>query len=89
LNNISASDDNKIITPEIFPNPFNELVTVRLPVGEGSFVASLLDISGALISKHLLSAELNTLDTSELPVGMYFLAIKNNSQTSIQKIIKL
>lgn len=66
----------------VYPNPAKDLLTIS-GVKEAAF-AHIFDYTGAEILKTQISESLNTIDTSVLKSGIYFLHI-NNGETRILK----
>jgi len=77
---------------EVFPNPFNDKITVdvsKLPVRAERFV--LYDLNGKIIKEFILNHSLsNQYNTSELNAGIYFYEIlnENNEVIGNGKVIK-
>ncbi len=72
----------------IFPNPFNEIITIN--VNKRINYIKIIDVLGkTLIIKDVNPDENNIkIDSSELPSGIYFLVISISDQQYINKIIK-
>ncbi len=64
---------------KVFPNPANDIITVE---GKDIMQMQLFDMEGKLV----LTANINTMDISSLPQGVYQLRVNN---TSVEKVIKL
>lgn len=71
----------------IYPNPAENKVQIDLGQAPGGPISVLItDIAGKIISKHLLSAQVTTLDVSSLSKGLYFL---NFPGSEIKQCVKL
>ena len=73
----------------LFPNPADGLVYVTLekPNTE-TFSAKVFDISGALVYLSRVPARKElSLDLSSLTAGMYFVAVRIEGKTSVQKLL--
>lgn len=72
---------------QVYPVPFSDNVTVKLP--EGSFhSAALQTLSGkTLLQKEIYSGRI-TFTTSELPKGVYILQVHSENEVISKKIVK-
>jgi len=88
--------DNSLENIAVYPNPFNDTITVKLPttMSNNSINMNLYDISGRLIIKSdnnlTTNNRINLSNLSSLSSGTYFLKITDISsrKTIIKKIIK-
>lgn len=71
---------------EVSPNPFNEIITLKSK-NEISFEYALYDLKANKVLKGKAIGELK-LETSFLPVGIYFLTMSQNQQKKTIKLIK-
>lgn len=71
---------------EVFPNPFNERVTIKHSFDE-KIVAELLNIDGKSIKKYTISDYETILDVSGISEGIYILQLQSDNQ--VLKQIKL
>ncbi|MBK9637938.1 MAG: T9SS type A sorting domain-containing protein [Bacteroidetes bacterium] len=74
----------------VYPNPFNENITITIPAFESNYSYSVVDISGKMIESGLLKSSVSTIDLGNLVKGFYLLNIENlngHEKASI-KIIK-
>lgn len=70
-----------------YPNPVNEIIKIEL----GRIAPSncqLLDFNGHILNSYILNSNINTLNTSYLKSGIYFIKIKSRDGVIIKKIIK-
>jgi hypothetical protein len=80
---IEGIDENEILSIDVYPNPVQDLLTVK---GENG-ILTLKDING----KTILSENhfgISVLNLEELKVGIYFLELVNSEGKAIKKIIK-
>lgn len=73
---------NNDLSFNVYPNPTSDVLTIST---EGSFTASISDISGKVMMSNLTSSQVNV---SNLPAGMYFLTVSSDKGTGTQRIIK-
>ena len=73
-----------------YPNPANDLITIELPsntILTKNSVLSIYTIYGERISEIKISANLQTIDTKNIPNGIYIL--RTNHIGTVQKTIKI
>ena len=80
---------NKEISLTIFPNPFENQITISYTAQELVNV-TILDMTGKLIYKNNLSfiSENNTIDVSFFSTGVYLVRLQSKLNTSYTKIVK-
>lgn len=71
----------------VFPNPFTTQLTLTNVSGNALNV-SLNDISGKEIMTTEVNSAFYTLDTDQIPAGVYFLKINSNEDSKVYKLIK-
>ncbi|MBL7901111.1 MAG: DUF4397 domain-containing protein [Bacteroidia bacterium] len=71
----------------VFPNPFTTQLTLT-NVSGNSLNVSLNDISGKEIMTTEVNSAFYTLDTDQIPAGVYFLKINSNKDSKVYKLIK-
>jgi len=87
-NTTAAGNDNATII-NVYPNPVNETLTIRLgPLNTGA-VMQLYNANGVLVKTERLVNSTTTLSVRSLAAGMYYISIKNGSATFMHKIVKL
>lgn len=93
--NYSADLENLDISVQdiaVVPNPFSDEVTIDVPVSIEIIYINILDMTGKrLIQKVTINDETitkMTLDTNQLPVGMYILQVQSGKSISSQHIMK-
>lgn len=91
LSPASVSTDNLPIlfdALEIFPNPAQQSITIKMPEAEGNFQISLFNLLGQqVLSRSLLIG--NSLDISTLPNGIYLItATSLEGKAYVQKFYK-
>ena len=73
----------------VYPNPTNGRFNVVLPKTTGNAIIEVYNIIGVLIYRQTAVINVNTIDLTDHPVGVYILkVISNNQIISSQKIIK-
>ncbi|MDF3029214.1 MAG: hypothetical protein K0S23_3521 [Fluviicola sp.] len=88
LNDLSQVDD----MVQVYPNPATTAVSVSLQIKEQSEVTiSVTDIAGKEISSknygQLNGSSIITINTSNTPVGVYFVNVKMNNAVTQKKVI--
>ena len=64
----------------VYPNPASNVVNIRNKQGNYASQVTVYDLSGKLlINKTLDNVETNTLDTTNLPSGLYMLAVTDSN----------
>lgn len=70
---------------EIYPNPFEDLITVHL---DRSAQVEVYDYQGNKISKSNLNEGVNTISTIDFPQGLYIVRIISNGESAIWRAMK-
>ena len=80
---------NKEISLTIFPNPFEDQITINYNAQELVSV-TIFDMAGKLIYKNNLSfiSQNNTIDVSFFSSGIYLVRLQSKLNTSYTKIVK-
>jgi hypothetical protein len=83
----SIEEEDQIDIWGVYPNPFNDLLTLKLPSDTKVLKLEVFDASGRVV---FVSSNLNTsqLDLSILPQGVYSVKISTSMFTSTKRIIK-
>lgn len=81
----------KSISLTVFPNPFNELLNIKVDSKmKGPLDLKLYNLQGALIfSNKYDSNESIIIQTDHIPSGVYFLQLKNSESIQSIKIVKI
>ncbi|MEO6305644.1 MAG: T9SS type A sorting domain-containing protein [Bacteroidia bacterium] len=82
ITDLSANNRSEEVL--IFPNPANNILTIRS--NEPILKLELIDISGKLILEKNSNSEMETINVKELIPGIYFLKVQNGKNISIKKI---
>jgi len=83
----SISLDEEIIASfNVFPNPAIEKLFVRFKGWKGIKEIKLLDITGRSVLIFKSGEELNEIDISTFPKGIYLIAVKNEFHYEVKKI---
>ncbi len=71
----------------IYPNPSNDVISIRSNVPVNDF--KIVDLTGKLVLQNdSASSDVSSIDISTLSPGMYFLTLKSSSVTQTIKILK-
>ncbi|HEY9082167.1 MAG TPA: T9SS type A sorting domain-containing protein [Vicingaceae bacterium] len=81
-------NENEPIVNQIYPNPFSTNLTLELNINT-DYSYTIVDMNGKTLFKETTSPNNNTINTTNLEKGIYFLKIIANKQVSTHKIIKL
>lgn len=82
---ISENKFDRIV--EVYPNPFNDFITINHKV---SYQLKIIDLTGNIVIEKMITENLYQLNTVSLPKGIYILNISSKNKIDInQKIIKL
>lgn len=76
---------NKSSYIKVYPNPTTNKVQIEIPKEITKYSVELYDLSGRLIQ---LQENLDILDLSNYPTGMYLLNVKTKGNTYFNKIVK-
>jgi cephalosporin-C deacetylase len=79
---------NKNVVINLFPNPINKELTIKLSESVGNFDIKIYDILGRVWFSKQLNQLDNTLNINDLPKGNYFIDIKNETFFIVKKFIK-
>jgi 1,4-alpha-glucan branching enzyme len=86
-NSISNLEDDAQIF--VFPNPFNDQLTIILPLGAKKANVEIFDIAGRTVwNKQVNGDEIIQMGNNELPNGLYFCRIQQSGKVFSTKIIK-
>ena len=74
---VNSTDEKKIKSIEMFPNPVSEKLNVKLPVGEDCQLSLYNNLGQIIYAKKIEnSGDLNQVDFSDLENGIYYLFIE-------------
>ncbi len=79
---------NRISFSEAYPNPFNQIITLLVGNEEKNLRYCLRDNVGKIVMKANLQSGLNTIDSSELASGIYYLQIITAQGIETKKLLK-
>ncbi|HEY5407550.1 MAG TPA: T9SS type A sorting domain-containing protein [Ginsengibacter sp.] len=85
----SAATSNNI-TVSVYPNPFTNQVIINgsSEADVTGKIAKLYDVTGRLFMKQIITAQKTTINTNNLPSGMYILKIEGGTSPKVFKLIK-
>lgn len=88
VENILSEEPAANLQVKVFPNPFNESISIELPawVNKGTEV-KLTDIAGKPVKSWKIDSK-HDLSLSHLPDGVYLLSFEINKKRIVQKIVK-
>jgi len=70
----------------IWPNPANDVLHVKVPFDKGSI--DIVDPDGKLLQKLSITALVTNVPVFRLPKGIYFIHIRNENETLVEKFVK-
>lgn len=88
IDNLASVAENAVdFSYSIFPNPTNEMLTIRLTGTIGNSFIELMDISGRIILR-MEAGKDNPINLPDLGLesGCYFVRIENNNNSVVEKI---
>ena len=71
----------------IYPNPTNSNITISCH--DNITEIEIIDFQGQIVKSKLVQSSIESIDLSEFKEGIYFLKIKNGTNTCIQKVCKV
>jgi hypothetical protein len=86
-NNCNASIDQMNFEVKIYPNPFNDQLTIQLDEQLTSQVA-ISDVNGKILLNEEYSSPENVISTANWSNGMYMVTIQNERGMKTLKLIK-
>ena len=87
LNSIEITNTN--LNPEVFPNPFNSVLSVKFKktTGEPATI-SLLNSTGKTLMKITTTGNEYTFNTEKLAKGLYLIKVETGKTVALQKVTK-
>lgn len=79
-------EDKSLIDVSIYPNPVEEVLTIKTSADVTNKIATVFDINGKRVLNMKLKS--NTIDVSILTSGIYFLRLESEGKTIKRKFIK-
>jgi hypothetical protein len=73
-------------TISTYPNPASYQLSFLISMANNNGTASLVDVTGRIISTQLIHSGVNTMDVSTISKGAYFLTVKNGEKTSSTRV---
>lgn len=71
----------------VFPNPSSGILNIHASDLTGEAVVEITTLEGRVLRLQDLSSNIESIDLSTLPKGIYFVKVKNNGLSSLHKII--
>jgi hypothetical protein len=84
----SSADVEGQMNIDVYPNPVQSELYIKLPGFSGHADFSLIDICGQTVLRGKLTHESGSIDMSTLKPGIYSLQVIYNSELVTQKIVK-
>ncbi len=86
LMNLEKAQDP--IQANVYPNPFNDRVSVQWKANGSNYRFELYTVSGQQVKSEALTSDLQEFDLSELPAGLYFYKILGSEATISGKLVR-
>ena len=84
----SVSAVNNAINVSIYPNPATDDLTVKMSNNAyNSF--TITNTTGQVIMQQSLTTSQTTINVKALPAGMYYVTLKGDNGTKVQKLVKM
>ncbi len=84
--NLSVIDQEKDTSVKIFPNPAND--TLNISANGTIKIVEIYDVQGRMTQASVVNSSAVKINVNSFSNGVYFLRIKTENGTSVQKIIK-
>jgi hypothetical protein len=72
----------------VFPNPVNDMVTVKIKELQGNASIRVFDMYGRMVMQQSTGLPLTQLDVSKLSSGLYLIRVMNGGKEDVLKIVK-
>ena len=73
---------------ELFPNPVNNYINLKIPGEIQKSIVDIFNIQGKAFTSFYLDKNQNRLDVSHLPRGIYLLRIQSDQNHIMKKFVK-
>ncbi len=90
LESSSTQHPEALTAPDVWPNPFDDQLTIHWGVHQGMASVRLIDLSGRIIMhvpEVLITGDQTTLHIPKIQPGFYYLELRVNSATFTSKVI--
>jgi len=87
-NNSAALADDELVNFNIYPNPFNDKLTITIPNLKTEASLSIYAVNGQSLINTTLHQSTEIIDLKSLNSGVYFVKIKTDNAVKTIKIIK-
>ncbi|WP_299217376.1 carbohydrate-binding protein [uncultured Aquimarina sp.] len=78
-------DDNKLLTPSLYPNPVANTVTIERAADS---IISIYDVNGRTVFTQTIISEKEYLDLGKLTTGVYYAKVNGDNTKTVFKIVK-
>ena len=83
----SVERDNESAEINIYPNPFNDELSVQTK-GNREYSVELITISGSTIYQSKIKGDFHRINLRELSSGIYFVRVQSEDFISVRKVLK-
>jgi hypothetical protein len=87
LSIINGIEEESINSVSVYPNPFNNQITLSGEWESGSQFL-VFDATGRMILSGILNSNTQTIATNQLSNGVYLLEVRDDVKSSIQRLVK-
>lgn len=85
---ISNSREESVLKLELYPNPTNGILNIKVSGESGKVVLRLYSAIGIILRDSELTSSQTTIDVSALAKGLYYIGIEDEYNSSLKKFIK-
>jgi hypothetical protein len=78
---------NDVVALAIYPNPSTGIVNIDIPNNEQATNICITDMTGKKVKELTLQSDVNAIDLSDLPKGMYIINIVNDKEQLQEKLV--
>ncbi len=73
---------------KIYPNPTNDMFLIQTESQNNSYSLEILNILGEVVYKNIFTTNIEQVDLSSQPTGVYFIKLQSENNMMVKKIIK-
>jgi len=90
LETTTADDISKNIDAfvQIFPNPVHDNVSIEILYQKEISFIEIVNIQGTIVKRHKFANNQNSINVEDLPKGIYFIRIQNDTGYIVEKFVK-
>ena len=91
---VTVNLDGNKLAMKIFPNPSTDRIQIQISSIQGeSIILQISDVDGKIVNQENITSAgtllSKTINIAAFPKGEYFLSVKTNAGTQVQKFVKL